>query len=67
MFVDVFFKMFIGIKDVGERRDRLFYSDLECKLVWLLDKRGKVFFYLLFIICYFLLYSKDFIYLFYLF
>lgn len=37
---DALSKMSIGTKDAGERRDRLFYSDPECKPAWLSDKRG---------------------------
>ncbi|XP_061189699.1 piwi-like protein 1 isoform X2 [Saccostrea echinata] len=33
-------KMSIGTRDAGERRDRMYYSDPECKPAWLTDKRG---------------------------
>lgn len=38
--VDALSKMSIGTRDAGERRDRLYYSDPECKPAWLSDKRG---------------------------
>lgn len=60
---DALSKMSIGTKDAGERRDRLFYSDPECKPAWLSDKRGNASSHLLSTICHSLLHSKDFTHL----
>nr|XP_022341463.1 piwi-like protein 1 isoform X1 [Crassostrea virginica]XP_022341464.1 piwi-like protein 1 isoform X1 [Crassostrea virginica]XP_022341465.1 piwi-like protein 1 isoform X1 [Crassostrea virginica] len=33
-------KMSIGTRDAGQRRDRSYYTDPECKPAWVTDKRG---------------------------
>ncbi|XP_048752927.1 piwi-like protein 1 isoform X2 [Ostrea edulis] len=38
--VDAMSKLTVGTRDVGEKRDRMYYSDPETKPAWLSDKKG---------------------------
>lgn len=39
--MDAMSKLTVGTRDVGEKRDRMYYSDPETKPAWLSDKKGE--------------------------